>query len=125
MTLTSLLSCLVTCSSAVPSTLTRMVMREISGCSVGPTASDSMLKPRRLNSPDTRARTPGLFSTRTDSVWVVICSLIRSALRASAHRHVRSAPRSLTLSLHDAHSLVLVEDRPDSPGGLDVVVART
>jgi len=45
-----------------------MVIREISACSVGPTASDSMLKPRRLNRPAIRARTPGLFSTSTDSV---------------------------------------------------------
>ena len=68
----SLLSCLVTCSSGESSTLTTMVIRETSACSVGPTASDSMLKPRRLNSPAMRARTPGLFSTRTDRVWMLI-----------------------------------------------------
>ena len=42
-TLTSLLSCLVICSSRCCSTSTTTVMREISGCSVGPTASEEML----------------------------------------------------------------------------------
>ena len=40
----------------------------IDSLAVGPTASDSMLNPRRLNRPAIRARTPGLFSTSTDSV---------------------------------------------------------
>src|SRR3954454_12705026 len=71
-TLISLLSCLVTCSSGCSSQLTTIVMREISSCSVGPTARDSMLKPRRANRPATRTRTPGLFSTSTDSVCLVI-----------------------------------------------------
>src|SRR5207248_5209740 len=35
--------------------------------SVGPTASVSMLKPRRANRPAIRVRTPGLFSTRIES----------------------------------------------------------
>jgi hypothetical protein len=48
--------------------LTTIVIREISACSVGPTARESMLKPRRLNRPAIRASTPGLFSTRTDRV---------------------------------------------------------
>src|SRR5690349_16225895 len=74
MTSTSLLSCLVTCSSGDSSTLTTMVIRDTSGCSVGPTARESMLKPRRLNRPAMRASTPGLFSTRTLSV----CLLMRS-----------------------------------------------
>src|SRR6185436_18665837 len=71
-TFTSLLSCLVTCSSGESSAFTTIVMREISGCSVSPTARESMLNPRRENSPATRARTPGLFSTRTDKVCLVI-----------------------------------------------------
>src|SRR5690348_16620395 len=71
-TLMSLLSCLVTCSSGCSSQLTTIVMREISSCSVGPTASESMLKPRRENSPAIRTRTPGLFSTSTDKVCLVI-----------------------------------------------------
>ena len=36
--------------------------------SVGATAREKMLKPRRANRFDTRARTPARFSTRTDSV---------------------------------------------------------
>ena len=39
----SLLSCLVICSSTTSLTLTWSVIRDISGDSVGPTASDSML----------------------------------------------------------------------------------
>ena len=42
-TLTSLLSCFVTCSSGLSSTLTTIVMRDSPGVSVGPTASESML----------------------------------------------------------------------------------
>src|SRR5699024_10441812 len=69
-TFTSLLSCLVICSRRRWSTSTTTVMREISGCSVGPTASEEMLYPRRENSAVTRVRTPGLFSTSTESVWL-------------------------------------------------------
>ena len=71
-TLISLFSCLVTCSSGNSSTATTIVIRETSGFSVGPTASEWMLKPRRENSDETRASTPGLFSTSTDSVWLCI-----------------------------------------------------
>src|SRR5262249_21156019 len=104
----------VTCSSAVPSTLTRIVIREISACSVGPTASDSMLNPRRLNSPDTRASTPGLFSTSTERVWVVMIASFPIApdFVVCGERILRD------------RFLVLVEGRPDAPGCLDVVVAR-
>ena len=70
-TLISLFSCLVTCSSGSPSTATTIVIRETSGFSVGPTASEWMLNPRRENNDETRASTPGLFSTRTDNVWRV------------------------------------------------------
>src|SRR4051794_11102174 len=67
-TSTSLLSCLVTCSSGRSSTSTTTVIRDTSRYSVSPTASESMLKPRRENRAAIRARTPGLFSTRTDRV---------------------------------------------------------
>src|SRR6478752_3821682 len=70
-TLTSLLSCFVTCSRGRSSTLTTMVMRLMSGWSVTPTASESMLKPRRENRAAIRARMPGVFSTRTESVCLV------------------------------------------------------
>src|SRR5258707_62178 len=53
-----------------------MVIREISGLSVTETASDSMLKPRRANRPDTRARTPGWFSTST----VIVCCCCSCAM---------------------------------------------
>ena len=40
----------------------------IDSLTVGPTLSVSMLKARREKRPDTRARTPGSFSTRTSRV---------------------------------------------------------
>ena len=68
--------------------------RDLRDARSGPTASDSMLKPRRANRPATRVRTPGLFSTSTDSVCVV-----------------------------DIAQLLRVEGRADVARGLDVVVA--
>ena len=65
----------MTCSSGRSSQFTTIVMREISGCSVWPTASESMLNPRRENSPAILTRTPGLFSTSTDSVCLLIASV--------------------------------------------------
>ena len=50
------------------------VQREISGSSVGPTASELMLKPRREKSAATRVRTPGLSSTSTDRVCLLMVS---------------------------------------------------
>src|SRR3954469_13462384 len=63
-------------------------MRDRSGFSGGPTARDSMLKPRRLNSAETRARTPDLFSTSTESVWRLIPTFLSDAIRH------REGPRS-------------------------------
>src|SRR6478609_2355268 len=97
MTLISLLSCLVTCSSGRASTSTTTVMREISSCSVGPTASEWMLNDRRANRPATRVSTPGLFSTRTDRVWRLMNSLLAVPRRADA-------PRVLDLVVADARS---------------------
>src|SRR5215217_2882893 len=68
MTLISLLSCLVTCSSGLLSTFTTIVIRDRPASSVGPTASESMLNPRAANSPATRVNTPGLSSTSTEMV---------------------------------------------------------
>src|SRR5690349_24645025 len=48
----------------------------MSECSVGPTASESMLNPRLENRPAMRARTPGLSSTRTDRVCLLIVALL-------------------------------------------------
>src|SRR5690625_3594348 len=90
-TLTSLFSCLVTCSRGESSTSTTTVMRETPTTSVGPTASDSMLKARRENSVEIRARTPGLSSTRTDRV----CLLISPAFFGRSY----PAPRASLLTL--------------------------
>src|SRR5260370_8434922 len=64
-TLISLFSCLVTCSRGCSSQLTTMVMREISSCSVGPTASESMLKLLRALTPAATTTTTPLFPTPT------------------------------------------------------------
>src|SRR5439155_27283885 len=97
-TCTSLLSCLVTCSSGDSSTLTTMVIREISGCSVSPTDSESMLNPRRANRLATRARMPGVFSTSTERVCLLMLA---------------------------SSQVVLVEGRARAAGELDLVVAGT
>src|SRR5919107_2003556 len=91
----SLFSCLVTCSRGSSSTSTTTVIREMSECSVGPTARESMLKPRRENRPAMRARTPGLSSTRTDRVCLDTGSLL--AVPRGAH-----APRELDLVVGQA-----------------------
>src|SRR5215467_6460129 len=89
-TLISLLSCLVTCSSGWSAQLTTIVIREISSCSVGPTARESMLNPRRENRPAARTSRPGLFSTSTDSVCLLMLVLPPSrALRSFRHIPVR------------------------------------
>src|SRR5699024_3663388 len=69
MTLTSLLSCLVTCSRASPSASTTTVMRVRPSTSEGPTVSDSMWNARRAKSPATRVSTPGTSWTSTERVW--------------------------------------------------------
>ena len=57
------------CSSGADSTSTTMVMRLKRSSSVGATASEKMLNPRRENRPATRASTPALFSTSTVTMW--------------------------------------------------------
>src|SRR5215217_4223975 len=83
-TLTSLWSCLVTWSIGWTAPSTVRVIRETSGSSVGPTASVSMLKPRRLNSPAIRARTPGRFSTRIERTCLRPVSAPAAASRSSS-----------------------------------------
>ena len=87
-TLTSLLSCLVSCSYASSSAFTMMVMRDMVGSSVGPTDSESMLKPRRETMPVTRESTPGLFSTKTDRMCFIGTPLPRPRPRAARPRAV-------------------------------------
>src|SRR5580704_12899843 len=139
-TLISLLSCLVTCSSGCSSQLTTIVIREISSCSVGPTASESMLNPRRENSPATRTSSPGLFSTKTDNVCLLMFVLPPSralrllreagprrrgtaaALRVLAVRG--PAPAAFSLFSVVAWSFGHVPVGGHVAGHLDVVVAR-
>src|SRR5215472_3005278 len=111
-TLMSLLSCLVTCSRGCSSQFTTIVIREISSCSVGPTASESMLKPRRENRPAIRTRTPGLFSTSTDKVCFVTFLLLAVPVGRQAAREldvvVACAGRD-----HRPHHGVVVDDEVD------------
>src|SRR5919198_2465621 len=124
-TLTSLLSCLVTCSSGRSSTFTTMVIREMSGCSVTPTASESMLKPRRENSAAIRARMPGVFSTRTESVCLdmVFLRLSRSVVFVVAEVGA-DVPGGHDLVVggaggdHRPHHRVLVDDEVDDDGAV-------
>ncbi len=76
-TFTSLLSCFVQRSSAASSPLSTIVIRESEASWVGATLSESMLKPRPEIMPATRARTPNLFSTRTEIVWRMIWRVSR------------------------------------------------
>src|SRR6478735_5246747 len=69
MTLTSLSSCFTIWSSGADCTSTAIVIREKRASSVGATASEWMLNPRRANRPATRVSTPALFSTRTERMW--------------------------------------------------------
>ena len=72
MTSISLLSCLVICSTIWSSPRVTIVMREALGSCVSATVRLSMLKPRPEKRPATRARTPNLFSTRTEIVCFVV-----------------------------------------------------
>jgi len=54
-----------------------MVMREIVGSFVTPTARLSMLKPRLAKSPEMRDKTPAWFSTRMDMVYFIESLLSR------------------------------------------------
>src|SRR5260221_1689017 len=72
----------------------------MSGSSVGPTASVSMLKPRRLKRPAIRANTPGRFSTMIESTCLRPVSAPEAACRSSSL--IRSGvPASIGLSLRD------------------------
>lgn len=77
---------------------------------MGLTARESMLNPRRVNRPETRDKTPGLFSTSTVSVCFTIGQLIRPRGAAFPERAFR-AGRPATLTRMDGRLLV-VEDDP-------------
>ena len=86
-TLINLSSCLTTCSMGADSASTTMVSRLNSSLSVGATASDWILNPLRANSPETLARTPGLFSTRTTRVWNCPAMINRFLVRGGQSHH--------------------------------------
>src|SRR5215213_9858144 len=95
-----------------------MVIRETSSCSVGPTASDSMLKPRRLNRPAIRASTPGLFSTSTERVCLLIAAA--PALRERRRRGSRAVGATNVVAWSQ---VVLIELGREVSRVLDLVVA--
>src|SRR5262252_3775127 len=75
MTQMSLFSCFSICSRMRSSPRVTRVMRETVGSRVSATDRLSMLKPRPLNKPATRASTPNSFSTRTE----MVCRMRRCA----------------------------------------------
>src|SRR3712207_9096940 len=83
-----------------------------------------MLKPRRLNNAETRASTPDLFSTSTDSVWRDMGEV---TFRIDRHRDgPRSGARperSEGWGERGSLYLPVAEDRAQAARGQDVVVA--
>src|SRR4051812_16094716 len=69
-----------------------MVMRLRVGSWVVPTASESMLKPRRANRPAQRVSTPARFSTSTERVWYVMWVPHCWLRGVSARHHLCLAP---------------------------------
>src|SRR5665811_855834 len=117
-TLTSLCSCLVTWSIGWTTPSRVRVTRETLGSSVGPTASVSMLKPRRENRPAIRASTPGLFSTRIERMCLRPLSCPGTC--RSSSRTTCGVPASimglLTKQTKDAGSAVCsAHKRPRTP----------
>src|SRR5215207_2200625 len=97
----SLFNCLVICSSGADSASTTIVMRLKRSSSVGLTASDTMLKPRRANSPATRESTPNLFSTRTLRMWCwspFAMSTVDSASSSRSSEHSFASSPSVATS---------------------------
>src|SRR3954447_6811644 len=92
----SLLSCLVICSSGAESASTTIVIRLNRSSSVGLTANDTMLNPRRANRPATRESTPNLFSTSTLRMWCCATLMVDSA--ASSRSSAFSPSPSVTPS---------------------------
>src|SRR5215475_14733591 len=92
MTAISLLSCFSICSRTWSSPRVTRVMRDTVGSIVSATERLSMLKPRPLNSPATRARTPNSFSTRME----MVCRI--------------SPPSVRTMAGEDLHDLVLARE---------------
>src|SRR5262245_37162457 len=82
-----------------------------------------MLKPRRENSDATRASTPGLSSTSTDSVCVGIDPLVAISIFRSSRKRSYGASRSSRKRSSRMTFFWIVEQRADPAGGLDLVVA--
>src|SRR3989304_383803 len=72
MTVTSLLSCFVICSTMRSSPVVTIVMRDTNGSVVSATHRLSMLNPLPEKSPAILARTPNSFDTKTD----IVCRLL-------------------------------------------------
>src|SRR4051812_38984933 len=117
MTLMSLLSCLVTCSSGSSSTSTTTVMRESPGISVVPTARLSMLKPRRAKSPATLVSRPGLFSTSRERTWVDMALRLLVECRTVVLGVLDEGVRD-TLRNHRPHHRVATHDEVDHDGAV-------
>src|SRR3954471_15317588 len=93
-------------------------MRLRDGSCVVPTASESMLNPRRANSPAQRVSTPGRFSTRTDSVWWLTSdSLCHRGLVVLGPLQVAHPGGGAPGGHHRLHLLLVVDAGVDHAGG--------
>src|SRR6185437_6093061 len=96
----------------------RIVMRLRDGSCVVPTASESMLNPRRANSPAQRVSTPGRFSTRTDRVWWLTSdSLFDPGVVVVGPLHVDHLGGGAAGGHHRVDLLLVVDAGVDHTGG--------
>src|SRR5437764_3128912 len=79
-------------------------MRDTVGSSVSATHRLSMLNPRPLNRPATRASTPNSFSTSTESVC---CCLVKSVTEALTRGGLRRLRRCRAMPGENRHHAIL------------------
>src|SRR3990170_5123996 len=104
MTLTSLLSCFVICSTMRSSPVVTIVMRDTNGSVVSATQRLSMLNPLPEKSPAILARTPNSFDTKTDIVCLTDNSFSQEKhfiQRLSGRNHRVNALRGVNHKIHE------------------------
>src|SRR5262245_17185296 len=107
-TWTILLSCFVICSRTRSSPVVTSVIRDIVGSNgLDATHRLSMLKPRPLNRPATRASTPNSFSTRTEGVC---CCFVNPGPKTLARSRVDGLGRLTPVSRQNRHHAILADE---------------
>src|SRR5690349_14198219 len=89
-------------------------MRETDGSRVSATVRLSMLNPRPLNKPATRASTPNSFSTKTEMVWRMGSDHDGGAAHKTADRAVACGRRAAAGAGVAASGAVAPEDLHDA-----------